>query len=241
MSEPVGTVAALWRFPVKSVLGETVDEADVSERGIAGDRAYALIDGETGKVVSAKNPKLWPGLFGCRASFVEAPDDVGVPAVRITLGDGSSVRSDSPDVGARLSRFFGRDVVLARAAPADFTIDQYHPDVEDADPGGHRDTVVDQKLGSAFFDEAGLPSPVRVGAFFDLFPLSVLTTSTLDRLNDLRPGQQVRRATVPHERGRAHAKAGLRRKRVGRSRPSGSMTACSSRCPIRILAASCRT
>jgi MOSC domain-containing protein len=190
VSQPVGTVAALWRFPVKSMLGETVDEADVSERGIAGDRAYALIDGETGKVVSAKNPKRWPGLFGCRASFVAAPGGDEVPAVRITLGDGSSVRSDSPDVGGRLSRFFGRDVVLARPAPADFTIDQYHPDVEDADPGGHRDTVVDQKLGSAFFDEAGLPSPVRVGAFFDLFPLSVLTTSTLDRLNDLSPASR---------------------------------------------------
>jgi uncharacterized protein YcbX len=188
MSEPVGTVAALWRFPVKSMLGETIDEADVSERGIAGDRAYALIDVETGKVVSAKNPKLWPGMFGCRASFVEAPragDEV--PPVRITLADSTSLLSDAPDVDAQLSRFFGRDVELAQAAPADFTIDQYHPDIEDADPGGHRDAVIDQKLGSAFFDEAGLPSPVGVGSFFDLFPVSILTTSTLDRLNELSP------------------------------------------------------
>jgi uncharacterized protein len=97
------------------------------------------------------------------------------------------VISDAPDVGATLSEFFGRPVELVRAAPEDFTIDQYHPDIEDLDPEGHRDTVTESKLGSAFFAEAGLPSAVPVGAFFDLFPVSVLTTSTLDRLNELRP------------------------------------------------------
>jgi len=191
MSDTLGSVASLWRFPVKSMLGERIDEADVSERGLVGDRAYALIDAQTGKVVSAKNPKLWPGMFSCRASFVEPPragDEV--PAVRIALSDGTSVLSDSADVDAFLSRFFGRDVELARAAPPDFTIDQYHPDIEDADPGGHRDTVVDQRLGSAFFDEAGLPSPVGVGSFFDLFPVSVLTTSTLGRLSELSPASR---------------------------------------------------
>ncbi len=90
-----------------------------------------------------------------------------------------------------LSAFFRRDVTLARAAPDDFTIDQYHPDVEDADPAGHRDTVVEQKLGSAFFAQAGLPSPVPVGSFFDLFPVSVLTTSTHDQLSELQPDSSV--------------------------------------------------
>jgi hypothetical protein len=85
------------------------------------------------------------------------------------------------------SSYFRRDVTLARAAPDDFTVDQYHPDVEDLDPAGYRDTFVEQKLGSAFFAEAGLDSPVPVGSFFDLFPMSVLTTSTLDQLRELRP------------------------------------------------------
>ena len=97
------------------------------------------------------------------------------------------MRSDSGDVDRVLSAFFGRDVTLARAAPEDFTIDQYHPDVEGLDPQGHRDTITEEKLGSAFFAKAGLASPVSVGAFFDLFPLSVLTTSTLERLSELRP------------------------------------------------------
>jgi len=97
------------------------------------------------------------------------------------------VLSDSADVDAQLSRFFGRDVALARAAPAEFTIDQYHPDEENYDPEGHRDEVVEARLGAAFFNERGLPSAVPDGSFFDLFPLSVLTTSSLDQLGELEP------------------------------------------------------
>ena len=95
--------------------------------------------------------------------------------------------SDSSDVDRVLSAYFQRDVTLARAAPDDYTIDMYHPDIEDVDPAGYRDTVVEQKLGSSFFAEAGLASPVPVGSFFDLFPMSVLTTSTLEQLSELWP------------------------------------------------------
>jgi uncharacterized protein len=184
----VGSVTGLWRFPVKSMRGERLDAAHVTERGLVGDRAYALIDDETGKVVSAKSVKRFPDLLACRAAFVQPPGaDEELPPVEITLPDGSTVRTDDNDVSSVLSTFFQRDVTLARAAPDDFTIDQYHPDIEDVDPAGHRDTVVEQKLGAAFFAEAGIPSPVPVGSFFDLFPVSVLTTSTLEQLSELQP------------------------------------------------------
>jgi len=184
----VGSVTALWRFPVKSMKGEQLQQAELTERGLVGDRAYALIDVDTGKVVSAKSVRLFPDLLGCRSIFVEPPRLEGdLPPVRITLPDGISVLSDSGDVNRVLTGFFRRQVRLARVAPEDFTIDQYHPDVEDVDPAGHRDTVVAQKLGSALFAEVGLPSPVPVGSFFDVFPVSVLTTSTLKRLSELRP------------------------------------------------------
>src|SRR5205823_7164005 len=83
-TEPVGTIRALWRYPVKSMLGEELDAVDLSEGGVVGDRAYALRDRETGKVASAKHPKLWPNLLACRAAFVDAtrPDDE-LPPVRI--------------------------------------------------------------------------------------------------------------------------------------------------------------
>jgi MOSC domain-containing protein len=187
-SEPVGTIEALWRFPVKSMLGEELGGVDLNEGGIVGDRAFALRDRETGKVASAKHPKLWPDLLGCRAAYVEPPrPGEELPAARIDLADGNSVLSDAADVDAVLSRFFGRDVELAHAAHNGYTIDQYHPDEENYDPEGHRDEVVEAQLGAAFFNERGLPSAVPEGSFFDLFPLSVLTTSTLDQLGDLEP------------------------------------------------------
>ena len=86
-----------------------------------------------------------------------------------------------------LSAYFKRKVTLGRVAPDDFTIDQYHPDVVGADPGGNRDTVVAQKLGAALFAELGMESPVPAGSFFDVFPLSVMTTSTLAQLAGVRP------------------------------------------------------
>jgi uncharacterized protein len=187
-SEPVGTVRALWRFPVKSMLGEELDAAELSEGGVIGDRAYALVDTDTGKVASAKHAKLWPDLLKCRAAFVEPPRrGAEGPPVRIELADGTSVLSDAPDVDTVLSRFFGRDVELSSAADHGYTIDQYHPDEENYDPDGHRDEVVEAQLGAAFFNERGLPSAVPEDSFFDLFPLSVLTTSTLDRLAELEP------------------------------------------------------
>jgi uncharacterized protein YcbX len=186
-STVVGSVAALWRFPVKSMRGEQLDQAELTGQGFAGDRAYALVDVDTGKVVSAKSVRLFPDLLGCSATFVEPPQaDRELPPVRIALPNGASLTSDSSDVDSELSAFFGREVTLARAAPEDFTIDQYHPDLEDLDPQGHRDEFIEQKLGSAFFAEAGATSPVAIGSFFDLFPVSVLTTSTLERLSELR-------------------------------------------------------
>ncbi len=185
-NQSAGIVADLWRFPVKSMRGERLDEAQLTKRGIVGDRAYALIDTDTGKVVSAKSVKLYPNLFACQAAFVEPPSVGGdVPPVRISLPDGTSVTSDSPDVDRVLSAQFGRNVTLARVAPDDFTIDMYEPDAKSADPGDGK--VIDQKLGTALFAQLGIESPIPVGSFFDGYPLSVLTTSTLAHLGELRP------------------------------------------------------
>jgi len=178
----------LSRFPVKSMQGERVDEAEVTDSGVLGDRAYALVDTETGKVLSGKSPRVGALLLSCRAEFVSAPAPGNEMApVRVTLPDGTAVTTDARDADAALSDFLEREVTLQRAAPDDFTIDHHHPDVEGLDPDGHRDAVTMSKLGAAFFAEAGMPSPVPTGSFLDLFPVSVLTTSTLARLQALRP------------------------------------------------------
>jgi uncharacterized protein len=187
-SELAGTVEAMWRFPVKSMRGELIDEVQVTARGLVGDRVYALVDIETGKVVSAKTVRRFPRILECSAAFIEPPRaDTDLPAVQITLPNGTTVSSDGKDVDGKLSAFFGHEVQLTRSAPGDFAIDQYHPDIEDVDPRGHRDKVVEQKLGATLFAELGIPPAVEEGSFFDLFPISLLTTATLARLQELQP------------------------------------------------------
>jgi hypothetical protein len=184
----IGSIAGLWRFPVKSMQGERLTVAELTPAGLVGDRAYALIETDTGKVVSAKSARAYPRLLDCRAEFV-VPPQAGAerPPVRITLPDGTTITSDANDCDQILSAYFGRAVRLAQSAPGDFTIDMYQPDIAGAVPADQQDTVVPQKLGAALFTELGMPSPVPAGAFFDLFPLTVLTTSTLARLNELQP------------------------------------------------------
>lgn len=172
---------------MKSMGGERLEQAELSARGIAGDRAYALVDAETGKVVSAKSVKRFPGILHCRAEFVEPPGPAHSPPARIFLPNAPAVTTDSPDAERILSEHFKRDVTIARSAPDDFTIDMYHPDIEGFTPEDRRGVVMDQKLGAAFFVELGTPSPVAAGLFFDLFPISVVTNSSLNRLNQLQP------------------------------------------------------
>lgn len=184
----LGEIASLWRFPVKSMGGEQLQELDVCVHGILGDRAYALLDVATGKVASAKSSKLFPNLLQCRAEFVSPPRHLEkIPAVKVTFPDGSSVHSDETGANEKFTRFFGRQVKLIQTAPEDFTIDQFHPDLAGLDPSGNRNTLVSQKLGSALFKAIGMSSPVPSSSFLDVFPVSVITTSTLLKLKALAP------------------------------------------------------
>jgi uncharacterized protein YcbX len=172
----VGRVAALWRYPVKSMLGEELDSSSVGERGLAGDRAYALVDAATGKVASAKNPRLWGRLLSCRAAMFESQAAAG-SAVTITLPDGTTASSQDPGIDALLSGFLVRTVTLARTAPAKAVLEEYWPDMTGVSPEGHRDTVTDERIGT----------DAPRGSFFDAAPVHVLTTATLERLGELFP------------------------------------------------------
>lgn len=175
----VGSVVSLWRYPVKSMMGEELNASDVTERGLCGDRAYAIMDPATGKVASAKNPRKWKKLFDCLAAYVEPPSPgAKLPSVRITLPDGTIVTSEQNDVNRILSKVLSREAALRMPAPAAVSLEEYWPDMEGL---AHRETVT---------DEAMPPE-----TFFDLAVIHVLTTSTIDFLRELnRQGRfEVRR------------------------------------------------
>jgi uncharacterized protein YcbX len=111
VEEIVGCVVSLWRYPVKSMMGEELNASEVGERGLLGDRAYALVDSSDGRVASAKNPRKWPRMFEFRAAFDDAPHrGAQMPPVRITMPDGTSLTSDSTDLHESLSRALEREV-----------------------------------------------------------------------------------------------------------------------------------
>ena len=153
--------------------------------------------------MSAKNPRLGTQLLACRAEFVDPPRHQGAqpPPVRITLPDGTAVTSDVCDADATLSGFFwDATSTLQRAAPEGFTIDQYHPELLKTGTRGYRDTVTESKLGADLFAEVGIPSPVPVGSFFDLFPVSVLHDLDPGALAGTSTRRAASRTPVPHER-----------------------------------------
>ncbi len=166
-----GRVVSLLRYPVKSMLGEELNSVWITPRGLLGDRAFAVMSMEDGKVVSAKNPKKWPRMFEFRATYVDTPcPERPIPPVRITLPDGTVTSSTAGDVDRVLSRGLERDVKLAAAAPEQPRLEEYWPDMEELD---HRDTVTDEAMPA--------------GTFFDCAAIHLLTTATLGTLQKACP------------------------------------------------------
>ena len=171
----VGAVAALWRYPVKSMMGEELNSCEVTGRGLLGDRQFAVMDRATGKVGGAKNPGKWGNFFDFRAAYAQPPQAAAtMPPVRITLPDGTVVTTGHGDLEQVLSRAFGRDVALEEARPGEgspgATAEEYWPDMAGLD---YRDTVTD-------FD-------MPAGTFFDIAVVHLLTTATIDHLRGLYP------------------------------------------------------
>src|SRR5919106_3440035 len=167
-----GTVVSVWRYPVKSMLGEELNSSYVTERGLVGDRAYALIDKETGKVVSAKNPRKWEKLFDFRSVFMDPPQVAeNIPHIRITLPDGAQIfSSQDKDIDYTLSKALGRGVRLMKANLDKPSYEEYWPDIEGL---AQRDKVTDETM------------PPQT--FFDIAVIHILTTSTINRLRELNP------------------------------------------------------
>ena len=115
---PAGTVSSLWRFPVKSMLGERIARAAITRHGLPGDRAYALLDVDSRTIVSAKNTRDYPNLFRFKARYLGEPSaDDPLPVVEIELPDGAVVSSDDEGSDHILSEHMGRAVRLMQSAP----------------------------------------------------------------------------------------------------------------------------
>jgi uncharacterized protein YcbX len=167
-----GAVVSLWRYPVKSVMGEELNVSELTDRGLLGDRSLALVDSETGKVVSAKNPRKWATMFDFRAVFT-TPPVLGspLPPVRVTPRWRQRHLRRRPLRGASHRRAGQTgDAGHRRTARAKPSLEEYWPDIAELD---HQETVTDEAMPA--------------GTFFDLATIHVLTTATINRLRELYP------------------------------------------------------
>ena len=184
----LGTVAQIWRYPVKSMAGDRLEAATIGSRGVVGDRGWAIREVERGGITNAKR---LPALRGCRARYLEEPvDGDAPPPVEVTLPDGTRVTSADPDAARQLSEALGRAVTLEALGPEG---SQAAPRISSAaDTSAYRRRLMGLVPGEPEPDMSAFPSQrlieLRKDNFFDALPMHVLTTATLSTLARLGPG-----------------------------------------------------
>lgn len=158
-------ITEIWRYPVKSMLGERIDHAKVGPGGMQGDRQWAVVDAVSGVSLSAKR---YADLLHCRAWTNDGE-------VMIMLPDGRQSPAGSDEIARGLSELLGREVTT-RSAAATGTIQHEFP------------KAVTEGEGEAFLYEPGTE------AFVDCAPLHLLTTATLVEFHRLQPASLFHRA-----------------------------------------------
>lgn len=122
MSERVGVVSELWRYPVQSLRGESVSALDFTDAGIVGDRGYCVAEAETGAAGTAARPP-WKMLVTWSARYlVEPASGRDLPVVEISFPDGATMFSDDTRIHDAMSERIGRPVRLARSDAPDVTL-----------------------------------------------------------------------------------------------------------------------
>ncbi len=173
----VGVVRELWRYPVKSMLGERLDQLIAGQGGVAGDRAWALRDVTSGNILSAKK---WPRLLEFQSRCLTPPNG-GAGDVLIQLPDGSAIRADDPKASQAVSDALGHQARLERVAAG-------VKSKAEIDTGTIFGDVPVEKILPGFTN-ATLPNVFKLppGTFFDTAIIHVVSSGTLEHLRSLSP------------------------------------------------------
>ena len=192
MTLEVGSIKELWRYPVKSMEGTRVAECAIGTEGMLGDRSWALRDESVGELTSVR--KL-PKLLKFKANYDEDPKPGSVPHVSIELPDGGSVNSADPDVNQKLSDAIGRPVSLWPLQPKT-SLKHYRLKVP-AGAAAMKKQFATRELPDfssvtwrMMMELAIFATPL--GRYHDVYPLHLLTTSSLEKLKQLEPNGDFR-------------------------------------------------
>ena len=178
------TLTDIFRYPIKSMMGESLSDAALTATGIPGDRAWAVRDERRGGI---RGGKKIPQLMTLAAQ-------TGTGAPTITAPDGESVVANFEHINTWLSEKLDHPVTLWPLVPAT-QLEHYRrgaPDTEN----------LEQELRTVFGRLPNEPLPDLTGfealfefesppgTYFDAFPLSIMSVQSLDSLNQLEGDSQ---------------------------------------------------
>lgn len=173
------SIINIYRYPVKSMMGETLSEADIGEAGIPGDRGWAVRDERRGGI---RGGKKIPQLMTLTAQS-------GSTAPLITAPDGDSASASTEGINEWLSDKLNHPVTLWPLLPAD-QLDHYRrgaPDTEDFEQ--ELRTVFGRLPEEPLPDLTGFEELLEFesppGTYFDAFPISIMSQQSLASMNQL--------------------------------------------------------
>lgn len=119
------TLTNIWRYPVKSMQGESLKSTPLTSAGIPGDRGWAVVETQTGKTASAAR---YPQLLNCKATYHNDPSTrvLGATSPEVLIGfeNGDTLSSQDPKLNERLSVLLGTKVILTPSpTPTHFIYD----------------------------------------------------------------------------------------------------------------------
>jgi len=188
-----GKLEEIWRYPVKSMVGERLERGSAGAAGIPGDRGWAVRDEVKGGIRGAKKIGA---LMKLAARYPEPPEAGRAGPAEISLPDGTAVMSDAPDASERVSAAVGQPVTLWPLQPAD-KLDHYRrgaPDHEDLEQ--ELRSIFALEDGESLPDLSGMPPEVfeyesPPGTYFDAYPLLLMTDASLAALARLAPDSTI--------------------------------------------------
>ena len=180
----IGRVTGLYRYPVKSMMGETLEQVSLGERGIPGDRAWAVRDEQRSGIRGGKH---FPELMQARARYLEPPPAEGSISAEVELPDGRRFAIDAAEAPGAISELVGGPVSVWPLQPAE-NLDHYRrgePITGDMEEELRRifGRTADEPLPDlSVFPELLMTYESPPGTYFDAFPLLIMTRNGLEHL-----------------------------------------------------------
>jgi uncharacterized protein len=182
MTVIIGTIGAIMRYPVKSMLGETLDGCEMVASGVDGDRTHALVDPSTGKIASAKQPNLWRDLLAFSAKTrATTGSRSGAASIIVSNGGGNRIDLLDPDFDAKVSEWLGRRIKLIDVRPTGIELNRARPD----------EVMTEGVDATVTQDVLAIASAAPAGGFFDFAPLHVVTSASLDATRAAAPAASI--------------------------------------------------